>query len=175
MSMFTDVIVAIDGSKFKAVNSKDLLPEIMSKLGAGFELRYTLGLRTTDTLSKISNAASLGRLSDEELLKEHRRADVLMFPTRFEGFGYAAAEAIACGTPVISSRCSSIPEVVFDGGTGLLCAVDDVGCFVRSIKRLAEDHELRAKMKHQAREIAVEQFSMERWGSAWSNMLHDLI
>ena len=73
---------------------------------------------------------------------------------------------MACGTPVISSRCSSIPEVVFDGETGLLCAVDDVGCFVRSIKRLAEDHELRAKMKHQAREVAVEQFSMDRWGSA---------
>jgi starch synthase len=153
----------------------DLLPGIMSKLGPGFELRYTSGLRTTDTLSKISNAASLGRLSDEELLKEYRRADVLLFPTRFEGFGYAAAEAMACGTPVISSRCSSIPEVVIDGETGLLCAVDDVECFVRSIKRLAEDHELRAKMNHQAREVAVEQFSMERWSTAWSNMLHDLI
>jgi len=152
----------------------DLLPEIMSKLGSGFELRYTSGLRTTNTLSNMKNATSLGRLSDGALLDEYRRADALLFPTRFEGFGYAVAEAMACGTPVISSRCSSIPEVVVDGETGLLCAVDDVGCFVRSIRRLAEDQELRTRMQHRAREVAVEQFSMNRWSSAWSHMLHEL-
>jgi glycosyltransferase involved in cell wall biosynthesis len=54
-----------------------------------------------------------------------RRADVLVHPARWEGFGLALLEAMLAGLPVVASRVSSIPEIVVDGETGLLVSPDD--------------------------------------------------
>ena len=153
----------------------DLLPRIMRALGPGFELHYTSGLRTKDSFSGEPNMVSLGRLSREQLRQEYRDADALLFPTRFEGFGYAPAEAMACGTPVISTRCSAIPEVVVDGETGILCPVDDVDAFVNAARTLANDESMHLRMSRQARATALERFSMERWGNEWSKFLAELV
>jgi starch synthase len=152
----------------------DLLPSIMTQLGDGFELRYTSGLRTTDELKTIKNAVSLGRLSEAELISEYQNADVFLFPTRFEGFGYAPAEAMSCGTPVVSTNCSSIPEVVVDKESGFLCPVDDVGCFVRSIKKICCDQKLLLKMRERSRKVALSQFSYQEWSIAWGQLLGDM-
>jgi len=152
----------------------DFFPEIMSKLGSGYCLRYTSDTNGNDMLSNVPNTVALGRLSNDELLVEFRRATIFLFPTRFEGFGYAPAEALSCGTPVISSQCSSLPEVVSDGEDGLLCQVGDIDCYVGAIRRLASDHGLRNKMKRHARKKALERFSMRAWSAAWSSLLNDL-
>lgn len=149
----------------------DLLPKIMSKLGSDYELRYTSGLRNNTFLSTIKNKVALGHLTQEELLQEYRQADIFLFPTRFEGFGYAPAEAMSCGTPVVSTISSSIPEVVMDGETGILCAINDVDCMVEAIKKISININLYNKMKTRAREVAVEKFTMERWGNSWTKML----
>lgn len=117
----------------------DLLPKIMGELGPSFHLRYTLGLRTRAAFPNVPYMEPTGRLTDEEMREAYRGADALLFPTRLEGFGYAAAEAMACGTPVVATNGSSLPEVVIDGETGLLCPVDQVGSFVSAIRRLAEN------------------------------------
>jgi len=64
-------------------------------------------------------AEALGRVSDEELVKLYRGASVYLDPSLYEGFGYGVAEAMACGTPVVASNVTSIPEIV--GDAGLLC------------------------------------------------------
>jgi glycosyltransferase involved in cell wall biosynthesis len=145
----------------------DLLPKIMARLGPGFELHYTLGLRSKDPFAGIPNMCSLGRLTGEQLRDAYREADILLFPTRFEGFGYAAAEAMACGTPVVASACSSLPEIVEDGVTGRLCPVDDVEAFVAAIQGLASDPDGLQAMGQKVRAVAVEKFSAERWASEY--------
>ncbi len=53
----------------------------------------------------------LGRISDEELIKEYQSATAFIFPSLYEGFGLPPLEAMACGTPVLLSDRASLPEV----------------------------------------------------------------
>jgi glycosyltransferase involved in cell wall biosynthesis len=152
----------------------DLLPKIMDQLGDEFELRYTSGLRTKNALRNLPNIMSLGRLTEKELIREYQQADLFVFPTRFEGFGYSPAEAMSCGTPVVSTQCSSIPEVIVDGETGFLCPIDDVSCFVDSIKRLSSDEKIYQGMRQKARLVATQRFAIEQWGNAWTNLLQNI-
>jgi len=56
----------------------------------------------------------LGYISDEELAKVYNLASLFVYPSFYEGFGLPIAEAMACGTPVITSSVSSLPEVGAD-------------------------------------------------------------
>ncbi len=64
-----------------------------------------------------------GRVGDVAAIL--RRADLLVHPARWEGFGLALLEAMLCGLPVVATRVSSIPEIVLDGETGVLVPPDD--------------------------------------------------
>lgn len=56
--------------------------------------------------------------------------DILLLPSCREGFGYAVAEAMACGKPVICTNSSSLPELVMEGKGGFLCEQDNIEDFV---------------------------------------------
>jgi len=58
----------------------------------------------------------VGHVPDEDLNVLYNLADLFVFPTLYEGFGLPVLEAMACGCPVIASRCASLPEVVGDAG-----------------------------------------------------------
>lgn len=152
----------------------DLLPRIMAELGPGFELRYTSGLRAVNAFPDARAMVPLGRLTRDELRDEYRRADLLLFPTRLEGFGYAVAEAMACGTPVVTTRCSALPELVDDGRTGRLCRMDDVAGFADAVRELVADNELLYRMGRAARMIAIERFSMSRMAHSYAALLAEL-
>ncbi len=72
-----------------------------------------------------------GRVSDDELVDLYRDADCFVFPSRYEGFGLPILEAMACGTPVVSSDRTSLPEVT--GDAGLLFDPDDQLDFNRKL------------------------------------------
>jgi glycosyltransferase involved in cell wall biosynthesis len=71
-------------------------------------------------------------------------AAVFVFPSRFEGFGLPPLEAIACGTPVITTRCGAIPEAV--GGHACFVDPDNPTEFAQAIVRLLNDQEYRAAL-----------------------------
>ncbi len=137
----------------------DLLTSIMKQLGPNFELHFTSGLRGMKDTHLIPNMVPLGRITDHELIKAYHGCDALLFPSRFEGFGYAPLEAMACGKPVISTDISSLPEVIEDGVTGILCPVDDVGAFVTACRNLANNPNVAQKYGHAARQRAEALFS----------------
>ncbi len=137
----------------------DLLAPIMRALGSGFELRFTSGLRGGAHGSYPRNMIPLGRLREEDLIRAYQECDALLFPSRFEGFGYAALEAMACGKPVVSTNATSITEIVAHGETGLLCALDDVDCLVVACQRLAGGEQERRAMGIAARARAVKCFT----------------
>lgn len=141
----------------------DLLPKILDLLGEGFELYYTYGLRTEEVLkNRLGNLKPLGKLSESRLVEEYNKADIILFPTRREGFGYLAAEGMACGKPIIATNCSSLPELVDDGKGGFLCDIDNVDDFVEKIKILGESPELRRQMGEYNRQKVSEKFTMRQ-------------
>ena len=73
--------------------------------------------------------------SNEQLEALYNGALALMFPSRFEGFGWPIVEAQACGCPVICSDREPFPEVA--GGAAIHCDADDAAAFGRAILRLA--------------------------------------
>lgn len=153
----------------------DLLAGIMEKLGNNFMLYFTSGLRNQEIGQSIPHSKCLGLLSDKELLDAYHNSDALLFPTRYEGFGYAAAEAMACGLPVISSECSSIPELVDDEKGGFLCPTDDIDAFVHKIKLLADTPDLAKQMGEYNRSKAVTCFSPDRMGREYIQLFEELL
>jgi glycosyltransferase involved in cell wall biosynthesis len=71
----------------------------------------------------------------------YNRATALLFPSRFEGFGWPLIEAQACGCPVIAAATGPLPEVVGEGGQ--LCAVEDEAAFARAVLRVAQPEQHR--------------------------------
>jgi len=68
-----------------------------------------------------------------------RRADVLVHPARWEGFGLALLEAMLASLPVVATSVSSVPEIVADGETGLLVPPDDAAALAAAVSRVLDD------------------------------------
>lgn len=154
----------------------DLLGPILEALGEGFELLHTADRRGAHLRYALpANCRCVGRLNAQALVEMYRQADALLFPSRLEGFGLVVAEALACGLPVIAAASSSLPEVVEEGKTGLLCPVDDVGAFVAAARALAADPARWQAMRHAARQRVEELFSearqIERYIQLYSRLL----
>jgi glycosyltransferase involved in cell wall biosynthesis len=79
----------------------------------------------------------LGRVPD--VAAWLRRAELLVHPARWEGFGLALLEAMLAALPVVATRVSSIPEIVVDGETGLLVPPDDAGALAAALLRVLDD------------------------------------
>ena len=138
----------------------DLLPLIMQRLGNQFVLRYT-GKAGHVSGSGMDNIQSVGRLDRDALLTAYRECDALLFPSRYEGFGYAVCEAMACGKPVIAGDNSSLPELVRHNDTGILCKTDDVDAFAHAVRLLADNPDLARRMGEAGRERVKQNFTLE--------------
>jgi glycosyltransferase involved in cell wall biosynthesis len=79
----------------------------------------------------------LGRVPD--VAAWLRRADVLVHPARWEGFGLALLEAMLASLPVVATRVSSIPEIVVDGETGILVPPDDPAALAAAVNGVLAD------------------------------------
>jgi glycosyltransferase involved in cell wall biosynthesis len=88
----------------------------------------------------------VGPLAVEELVARYRRAALVAVPSRYEGFGLPAAEAMACGTPVVASASGALPEVLEAGGGGVLVPPDAPETLANGIRRLLERPEQRAEL-----------------------------
>ncbi|MDQ1300446.1 MAG: hypothetical protein QG637_364 [Chloroflexota bacterium] len=104
---------------------------------AFFERLQTLGLAAVVRL--------LGPVPDADLPALYSAAAVFAYPSLYEGFGLPPLEALACGTPVVASSASSLPEVV--GEAGLLAPPEDVAALAAACRRLLDDTPLRANLR----------------------------
>jgi glycosyltransferase involved in cell wall biosynthesis len=124
--------------------------------GLNFELLIAgEGSRRQVLADQIQKAGLSGRVHLEGFVHDipnfMKRIDIFAFPSLWEGFGFAAAEAMAAGRPVVAFDIHSNREVIADGVTGLLVPPGDIEAFSGAILRLAGEPSLRARMGCQGR------------------------
>lgn len=102
-------------------------------------------------------------------------ADVFVFPSRYEAFGMALAEAMACGLPVISFDCPSGPaDIVRHEVDGLLVPPANVSALTAAMGRLMGDRALRQRMAQRAPEVC-ERYAPERIYGQWVALIEDVL
>ncbi|MFQ4142397.1 glycosyltransferase family 1 protein [Chlorogloeopsis sp. ULAP02] len=131
--------------------------------------RYTPLLQVqVEELGITEQVKFLNYVPDRELPKIISRAIALVFPSLWEGFGLPVLEAMACGTPVITSNLSSLPEVA--GDAGILVNPYKVEEITEAMDKLATDAQLRDRLSAAAISRASN-FSWEKTGMATVEVL----
>jgi glycosyltransferase involved in cell wall biosynthesis len=101
----------------------------------------------------------LGRVEEEALVALYRGADCLVYPSRYEGFGFPPLEALACGTPVVCAHTTSLPEVV--GDAAVMVELEDPEALRRALADLLASPARRQELARQGPERAA-RFTWER-------------
>ncbi|MFZ6027462.1 MAG: glycosyltransferase family 4 protein [Chloroflexota bacterium] len=105
-----------------------------------------------ETLGLAARIHFTGYVADEDLPALYASASVFAFPSRYEGFGLPPLEAMACGTPVVCSNASSLPEVV--GDAGLLVPPDAPTALANALEQVLVSPELHAALKERGHQQA---------------------
>ena len=128
-------------------------------LGGGKGWLYQSLFAAVEQLGLQDDVILPGFIPEDELPLWYNAAEVFVYPSLYEGFGLPPLEAMACGTPVIVSNASSLPEVV--GDAGVLVDPHNVDEWVAALCRLCDDPDGRAELSSRGLERARE-FSWTR-------------
>jgi glycosyltransferase involved in cell wall biosynthesis len=153
----------------------DIIAPLASRLGPTFEIVCTGGLRGGAEVVGSGSVRHLGRLSTDELIEAYRECDAVLVPSRYEGFGYAALEAMACEKPVVAFACGAVDEIVDDGVTGYMVAIDDLEGTSAAVHRLAASQTNAHEMGRAGRLRALSAFSEEKGVSAYLQLYQTLL
>jgi glycosyltransferase involved in cell wall biosynthesis len=153
----------------------DLLPAIMDRLPADYVLYYTGGFQGKDVGPPHPRMIALGSPNRDGLLQAYQSCDMLLFPSRLEGFGIAPAEALACGRPVVTTNASALPEVVDHQQNGLLCQRNDVAAYAAAVQTLGEDAGLRRRFGEHGRAKVQRCFGYEQLGNGFLQLYRSLL
>jgi glycosyltransferase involved in cell wall biosynthesis len=118
-------------------NSPDIKLVIIGQEGWKFEEIF----KQVHNLSIQNSVIFMGYVGQEKLVSYYNNALVLVYPSKYEGFGIPPLEAMKCGCPVVVSDNSSLPEVV--GDAGILCKTNDEDEFVEKIEDLLGNEDKR--------------------------------
>lgn len=116
-----------------------------------------------DQLGTNESITWTGQLSWEEAMRCLGRMDVVVVPSRYEGFGLTAVEAMACGRPVVASRVDGLMEVIRDGVNGCLVTAEDASAFAAALTNLLNNEERRKTMGLSARRHVEEYYTYPRF------------
>jgi glycosyltransferase involved in cell wall biosynthesis len=108
---------------------------------------------TTRSRIRRGRSTKLSELPEAEMPLFYGAADALLLPSRYEGFGLPALEAMAAGCPVIASNVSALPEVT--GEAAILVPPDDPEAWYEAVLRLRRDDRLRRNLVETGRERAA--------------------
>ena len=115
---------------------------------------------------------SLGRVTDAELVELYRGAAVYLDCSLYEGFGFQVLEAMACGTPVVAMRSTSIPELV--GDAGILCEPHSPNETADALCRVLSEEALAAQLSSRGAERAA-RFTWQKTASDLAQAIDRLV
>ena len=111
----------------------------------------------------------VGRQSQEVLPQYYDRIDILLMPSRSEGFGLTAIEGMARGCVVVASRTGGLPEVVKEGEVGLLHDTENIDDIAEKVCRLLNNPEL-GKQLSSITVTYIHRFSFECFNRLFNNL-----
>jgi glycosyltransferase involved in cell wall biosynthesis len=121
------------------------------------------------------NIEMLENLTDEELIHQMKKANILILPSTREGFGMVLAEANACYTPVIAYASGGVVEVVIDQKTGYLIEPENVEKLTQSIEKLLQDKQLQKEMGINGRRNVEENFNWDEITEDYLKLVEELV
>ncbi len=136
-------------------------PEVRLLVVGDGSLRATMEQQAAE-LGCADRITWVGRQPQEELNKWYGKMDIVLMPSRSEGFGLTAIEAMADGCVMVASNVGGLPEVVRDGVCGLLHCTEDVHDMADKICTLLDDAALYDRLRTQAL-CEVKKYSFERY------------
>ncbi len=148
-----DALVAAFGLAAERLQGLDLV--IAGKRGWMYDRIFA----QVEALGLAHRVRFTGYVAQADLPGLYGGARLLVYPSRYEGFGLPVLEAMACGVPVVTTNVSSMPEVA--GDAALLVDPDDVAGLAAAIVRLVDDPALARELARRGRERAAG-FSWER-------------
>jgi glycosyltransferase involved in cell wall biosynthesis len=160
------------GGRFAEKGGYDLLEALAEDLGHAVELDVVTG----DSLPE-RNGLRVHRLeqADRRLLELYQQADVMCLPTRGDSLGWALLEAMACGTPVISTAVGAIPELLDGGRGGLLVAPGNPRELRAAIQRLLADEALGRQLAGRSLSTVAERFDARAQGRKLVALMRETI
>ncbi len=116
-------------------------------IGGGKGWMYQPVFERLEALGLRDRVHFVGYIDEQDLPLWYAAARMFVFPSLYEGFGMPPLEAMACGTPVVTSNTSSLPEVV--GEAGLMVAPTDADAMAGAMLRLLHDDGLHRHLREQ--------------------------
>ena len=104
---------------------------------------------------------TVGFVPHDELGPYYERAAIVVVPSRREGYGIVAREAMACGRAVVATNVGGLPDAIQDGVTGVLVPPSDPAALREALERLLGDRALRTRLGAAARDHAQSTFTWE--------------
>jgi len=153
-------------SRDTAVKGLRFLLEAMAELRKRWDLKLevvgcTMGDGKTeklmDRLGLTQHVHFMDQIDTAELVRLYRSATLVAVPSTYEGFGLPAAEAMACGAPVVSTTAGALPEVV--GNAGLLVPPADSAALAAAIAQLLDSPAKRNEFSLLGRQRILEKFN----------------
>jgi len=107
------------------------------------------------TGQNLGKTVFLGKLSEPDLITAYSAADVLLFPTLYEGFPMVPLEALACGLPAIASVQSNLGEIIQEGTHGFVVNGKNSTAYQKKIDQLINNPSLLSELSHKCRALAL--------------------
>ena len=157
----------------------DLVLPILQRAGANFTLFHTGFSEDLPGWYEIpeflrARVHALGRLDEAGMVRAYQQADVLLLPSRSEGFSYAVAEAMSCGLPVVATRLSALSGLIEEGVNGLLCPSGDVMAFSIALHWLSDQTAVRARLGQAALARVLQDFELSHCARAYAALAQRL-
>jgi glycosyltransferase involved in cell wall biosynthesis len=159
------------GGRFQEKGGEDLLDALGSDLGRTVEL----DLVTPDPVPERPGVR-MHRLTvtDPKLLELQQQADLMCLPTYGDTNPWALLEAMACGTPVVSTPVGGIPDMLEDGRAGVLVPHGDPRALGEALRGLLADPARREQLSAAARERCARHYDARRQFAALAERLREL-
>ena len=104
----------------------------------------------------------LGHITTKDMIKYYTQAKLFVLPSLQEGLGIVVLESMACGTPVVSTKCGGPEEIITPGENGYLVENNNAEALANGVCKLLADEALRRKMGEKAREHILKHYSLEQ-------------
>jgi L-malate glycosyltransferase len=122
----------------------------------------------------LKNTSFKGRVEHDEIYRYYANADVFLNASRIDNQPLSHLEAFACGLPVVTTDAGGIPDIVTNGETGFVVAVDDHQGLAQAAMKLLDDHNKAATMALKAR-AECNKYTWETVCDRWLCLYREII